>query len=144
VADVYLKRTLGGFTPADQESADSMKGYKVGDTYRAKIVKERLHKNNARWWKLCEIIRDNTEGYASKEQVSDHIKILCGHTTTVHSKLTGEMYHLPNSISFSALDEIEFQEVWKRAVHAVDEHILPGVGEDQIRYEVEKLMGLAA
>jgi hypothetical protein len=144
MANLFLTRTLAGFAPADQDSADAIKGYKIGEVYRAGIVKPRIHKNNGRWWKLCELIRDNTEGYASKEQVSDHIKILCGHTTTVHSKLTGEMYHLPNSISFSALDEIEFQDVWKRAVHAVDEHILPGVGEDQIKYEVEKLLGLAA
>lgn len=144
MADMYLKRTLAGFIPADQEAADAMKGYKLGEVFRGKIVKPREHKNNRRWWKLCELIRDNTEGYASKEQVSDHIKILCGHTTTVHSKTTGEMYHLPNSISFSALDEIEFNEVWKRAIRAVDEHIIPGIGEDQIKYEVEKLIGLAA
>jgi|SRR5689334_11945381 hypothetical protein len=144
MAEMHLKRTLNGFAPADQESADAMKGYRIGDTYRAKVVKPREHKNNARWWKLCEIIRDNTEGYASKEQVSDHIKILCGHTTTVASRATGEMYHLPNSISFSALDEIEFQEVWRRAIRAVDEHILPGVGEQEIQYEIERILGLAA
>lgn len=144
MADLHLRRTLNGFAPADQEAADLMKGYKMNAVYRAKVVRPREHRNNNRWWKLCELIRDNTEGYASKEQVSDHIKILCGHTTTVTSKATGEMYHLPNSISFSALDEIEFQDVWLRAIRAVDEHILPGVGEQAIQYEIEKLMGLAA
>jgi hypothetical protein len=144
MAKLNLRRTLAGFAAADEESADAIKRYPLGGVFRADVVKPRDHKNNNRWWKLCELVRDNTEGYASKEQVSDHIKILCGHTTTVGSKATGELYHLPNSISFSALDEIEFYTVWKRAIQAVDEHIIPGIGEDEIKHEVEKLIGLAA
>ncbi len=142
--DVYLKRTLTGFTAADDASVDAMKGYRIGDVYRADIVKPRNLKNHRRWWALCTIIYQNTEAYGSTEQVSDHLKILSGHCNSVSSEATGQVYLLPKSIAFSSLDELEFQDVFDRAAKAVCEHIIPGINDYDLQGEVLKLVGMAA
>ena len=38
MARLYLKRTLSGFAPADEPSADIARKFKVGEIYRADII----------------------------------------------------------------------------------------------------------
>lgn len=144
MADLYLKRTLTGFSAADEPSADAMRSYKVGDTYRATVVKPRNLKNHRRWWALCTLIYQNSDSFKSAEQVHDYLKILAGHCSQIVSKSSGEVYLVADSISFGSLDEIQFQEVFGRAVKAVGEHILPGISSDDVTYEIEKICGWAA
>ena len=144
MADLYLKRTLTGFAAADEATADAIKSYKLGDTYRATVVKPRNLKNHRRWWALCSLIYQNSDQFKSAEQVHDYLKILAGHCSQLVSKSTGEVYLVADSISFGALDEAQFQDVFGRAIKAVTEHILPGIEIDAVQYEIEKLCGLAA
>lgn len=46
MARLYLKRTLSGFVPADEPSADTARKYKVGEVYRADVVKPRSYKEH--------------------------------------------------------------------------------------------------
>ncbi len=144
MGDLYLKRTLSGFSAADESTAEAIRSYKLGETYRATVVKPRNLKNHRRWWALCNLIYQNTDQYKSVDQVHDHLKILAGHCTQIVSKSTGEVYLVADSISFGSLDEAQFQEVFGRAVKAVSEHILPGIEVDAVQYEIEKLIGVAA
>lgn len=144
MAEIYLRRTLSGFTPDDESSADAVKGYRLGEVYKANIVKHRNLKNHRRWWALCSLIYQNSDQFKSAEQVHDYLKILAGHCTQIVSKSTGEVYLVADSISFGTLDELQFQDVFSRAVLAVSEHILPGISVDDVSHEIEKLCGLAA
>ena len=41
MARMYLRKTLSGFVPADEMSVETAKRFKVGETYKADIVKPR-------------------------------------------------------------------------------------------------------
>lgn len=138
---ITMRRILSGLSPVGDEAARVMSRMKLGDVVQVDIHRPRRHKSLARWWRLCELVADNSEAIKSKEQASDLIKILSGHCTTVASQATGEYWQVPDSIAFSRLSEDEFQEVWRRAVHAVTEHILPGVTEAEIEAEILNLIG---
>jgi hypothetical protein len=144
MAKLLLKRTLGGFQPADEMSLETAKRFKVGETYRGEIVKPRSRKTLGRYWVLCQMILDNTEMFRSKEQVSDYLKIRTGHSISIVAKKTGEIFHIANSIDFDTLDEAEFAELWQRVCDVVIEDILPGITQAEIEYEMQKLVGLAA
>lgn len=144
MAKMLLRKTLGGFAPADEMSVETAKRYKVGETYRAEVVKPRSRKTLGRYWVLCQMILDNTEMFRSKDQVSDYLKIRTGHSTSIVAKKTGEIFHVANSIDFDTLDETEFAELWQRVCDVVTEDILPGITETEINYEVQKIVGLAA
>lgn len=144
MADLFLKRTLSGFQAADESTADAIRGYKLGETYRASVVKPRNLKNHRRWWALCNLIYQNSDQYKSAEMVHEHLKILAGHCTPIVSKGTGEVYLIANSISFGSLDEAQFQDVFGRAVLAVSEHILPGIEVGAVSLEIERICGIAA
>ena len=144
MGELYLRRTLTGFAADDEASADAMRGYKVGDVYRANVVKPRNIKNHRRYWALINLVYQNTDAYKSADQLHQHLKILAGHCSPVVSKATGETWWIPESISFGSMDEIQFQDFWRRVILVVQEHILPGVDVDAVQYEIEKLVGLAA
>lgn len=144
MGDLFLKRTLHGFAAADEATQDAMRSYKIGDTYRASVVKPRNLRNHRRYWALVNLVYQNADGYASAELVHAHLKLLAGRCSPVVSKTTGETFLVPESISFSAMDEAEFQDFWGRCIKAVCEHILPGINVDAVAYEVEKLCGVAA
>lgn len=144
MADLFLKRTLHGFAAADEATQDAMRSYKIGDTYRASVVKPRNLKAHRRYWALVNMVYQNTEGYASAELVHAHLKLLAGRCSPVVSKTTGETFLVPESISFSAMDEAEFQDFWARCIKAVCEHIIPGIKVDAVQYEIERVLGVAA
>lgn len=144
MGDLFLKRTLHGFAAADEATQDAMRSYKIGDTYRASVVKPRNLKAHRRYWALVNMVYQNTEGYASAELVHAHLKLLAGRCSPVVSKTTGETFLVPESISFSAMDEAEFQDFWARCIKAVCEHIIPGIKVDAVQYEIERVLGVAA
>jgi hypothetical protein len=144
MAELFLRRTLAGFAAADEAAQDAMRSYRLGETYRASVVKPRNLRNHRRYWALVNLCFQNTEGYKSPDQLHQHLKILAGHCSPVVSKATGETYLIADSISFGSMDETEFQAFWARCITAVAEHILPGIEVNAVAYEVEKLCGLAA
>lgn len=144
MARMYLRKTLNGFSPADDMSVETAKKFKVGEQYRAEIVKPRSRKTLGRYWVLCQMILDNTELFRSKEQVSDYLKIRTGHSTSIVAQKTGEIFHVANSIDFDSMCEAEFAELWRRVCDVVVEDILPGITQNEIEYEIQKIVGLAA
>lgn len=144
MAKLLLRKTLGGFSPADDMSVETAKRFKVGETYKGEIVRPRSRKTLGRYWVLCQMILDNTEMFRSKEQVSDYLKIRTGHSTTITAKSTGEMFHVANSIDFDTLDEAQFAELWQRVCDVVVQDILPGITQAEIELEMQKIIGIAA
>ena len=141
---LLLKRQLNGFALADQASVDIAKQFKIGEIYRAQLVKPRSRKALSRYWVLCEMILDNTEMFRSKKQVSDYLKIRIGHSTSIIAKSSGEIFMIPDSINFDALDEVEFADVWRRVCEVVCQDILPGITPLEVENEIAKIVGIAA
>lgn len=140
-----LVRTLAGWSPADDEAIRISRRWNVGETTTVDLKKSRNYKSLKRYWKLCEVVFNNSQQFKSKEQVHQFLKIKAGHSTQIIAKSTGEVFYLADSIDYDTIDdEVEFQEIWRRVVDVVCEDILPGISRDELEYEVLKLCGLAA
>lgn len=136
-----MKRTLGGLAPDDEASTAALRKIGAGEVVKVELVRPRSHRALRRWWALCNLVYTNAEQYKSADQVHQHLKILSGHATLVVSKGTGETFAIADSIAFSRLSEDEFIEVWQRAKDAIREHILPGVTDSDIEFEIARLIG---
>ena len=139
-----MTRTLTGLSPADDSAREALRTVKLGDEVTVDLHKPRQHKNLRRWWGLCNLVYENCEQFKSPEQVHDFLKIRAGHCASIVSKRTGEIYLVADSIAFGRMDEARFQDVWKRAVKAVCEDIIPGLESDVVELEILKCCGLAA
>jgi hypothetical protein len=136
-----MTRTLSGLSPVDDDGRRALQRITHGQSVQVDIHRPRNNKNLRRWWALCKMVADNCEQFRSPDQVHDYLKIRSGHCTQIVSKTTGEVFLIADSISFSRLDEDEFQDVWLRAIKVVAEEILPGVSIPEIEAEILQLIG---
>ena len=110
MARLYLKRTLSGFSPADEPSADIARKYKVGEIYRADIVKPRSYQHHKLCMALLTLTYQNQERYTSFDMFRKAVALEAGHDNEI-IKLDGEVVLEPGSLSYDALDEVEFTRV---------------------------------
>lgn len=140
--DITLTRTLTGVGPGDDFAKDYLRKWPIGESRRANVRRPRALKALRRWWVLCNLIYQNSEQFTSPELVHQYLKIKAGHTIPIVSKSTGEVFLLPDSISFDSIDESGFQNVWARAIKVVSEDIL-GTGVAEIEAEIQRLLGFS-
>ncbi len=144
MARLHLTRTLTGFAAADEPTAEAMRKYKVGDTYRAEVVKPRNIAMHRRYWALVTLCYQNSEQFSSTEQLHEYLKIRAGHCSQIVSKTTGEIFLVPKSIAFSEMDEVEFLEFWKRITDVICSEIIPGLDNEALELEIQRCAGMAA
>jgi len=142
MARIFLRRTLSGLVPADEPSATLLRKYKVGEVYRADIVKPRSYKH----LKLIMVLLTMTyehlpekyaKSYASFDQFRYAVAEAAGHVESYVS-LEGEFKSRPKSISYDAIpDDVEFGKV-AAAMMTVCARILdvtePVLAEEVARY----------
>ncbi len=75
-------------------------------------------KHHRLFWALMSWAAENCEGYETAEQVCHTVKVLMGHCDFVPDG-KGGLVAAPKSISFAAMDQIQFSAFHSRAVDAV-------------------------
>lgn len=111
MADLYLKKTLTGFEPADVASADAHRKFKLGEIYRGKVTKPRSYRSHKLCMALLTLTFQNQERYTSFEMFRKAVAIDAGHVNEVIT-LDGEVTIEAGSLSYDALDEVEFTKVF--------------------------------
>lgn len=135
MARLYLKRTLRGFEPADEPSLELWRKYKVGEVYRADVVKPRSYQHHKLAFALLNLTYSNQDRYENFDNFRRAVAIEAGHTEELIG-MTGEIYKLPKSISYDSLDEVEFTHVFC-AMMSVCAKILD-MGQPELAAEVSK------
>lgn len=116
MARIFLKRTLSGFVAADEPSASLLRKYKVGEVYRADIVKPRSYKHHKLIMAMLTLTYENLpEKYAKSYPVFDMFRyavaLEAGHAEAFVT-LQGEITSVPKSISYAAVpDDVEFGKI---------------------------------
>jgi hypothetical protein len=135
VARLYLKKTMTGFAPADEESRLLGRKFKRDQVYRAEIVKPRSYQHHKLCFAMLNLTFDNQDRYANFENFRKAVAMAAGHCDEFHT-LDGEVIKTPKSISFDTLDEVEFTQVMA-AMMTVCCGIL-GVTAPELEAEVSK------
>jgi len=125
--------------PEDDHCKEWLNKMGLGEIIETDIKRERNPTNLRRFWKLCELVADAT-GNFSKDEVAGVLKIRCGLCNVVETG--GEMYRIPKSIAFGAMDEIEFGTFLNLACKEVCIAFLPHMNAGDLRNEVEKMVGI--
>lgn len=138
--DISLVRTLSGAAAADDAAVAYMRRWPPGEMRRADIRRPRSKRALNRYWKLVDLVLDNSDVFRCKEQVHNFLKLRAGHVIQIVSKKTGEVFEVADSIDYDTLEEDQFADVWKRVVQVVADDIL-GTGVPEIEAEIERIVG---
>jgi hypothetical protein len=137
MAQIYVKRTLSGFDPADSPSCEAHRKLQLGHIYRADIVKPRNYKHHCLCLALLSLTFENQERYTLFKDFRDAVAIEAGHVETFVT-LDGEQLRRPKSISYDAIpDDVEFGRVMS-AMMQVCSVILGGMDLYELQAEVSK------
>ncbi|MCC7126438.1 MAG: DUF1367 family protein [Acidobacteria bacterium] len=136
MARVFLKRTLAGFAPADETSADTCRRYKVGDIYRADVVKPRSYAFHKLVFALLNLTFANQERYRNFEDFRKAVAMAAGHSRE-YIGVDGEIWREAGSLSYDALDQAEFDALFPRMMD-VCALLLHDMDRAELAAEVER------
>lgn len=111
------------------------RSYKLGDTYRADVVKPRSYRHHKLAFALLSLAYQNQERWPSFESFRKAVAFEAGHTEDIMLS-TGEVVKIPASLAYDSLDEISFTKVFG-AMMTVCCNIL-GVTAPEIEAELSK------
>ena len=146
MTEVFLLRHHGIFLPADQLSADAINELGGNGPYRAQLTKPR---NLAFLRKFFALIRVGFESWeqhqderASMDRFRKDLLVLAGYYDT-RIAIDGSIHLEPKSISFAAMDETEFEQVYNDCVNVLLERVMILHSRKDIDRQVETIMGFA-
>lgn len=131
-----VKRMNGDLHPTNEQGEAYLRGIKQGDIVTINVKRPRNPYFHAKYFALLNLVLKNQEHYKSVEELLVVAKIATGHVDAIQTKRWGTVY-LPKSISFAAMDESEFQEMYDRTMMWVFTDVIPGLSITGMDAEVE-------
>lgn len=116
MARVYLKRTLNGFSAADEASQEIVRRYKVGEVYRADVVKPRSYQHHKQMFALLDLTYNNLPDrykaiWPTDKAFRRGLAQAVGHVEEFATP-DGEIHTIPLSLSYDDVpDEVDFGKI---------------------------------
>lgn len=146
--NVILTKTLHGMIPGDERTNDWYVKLKLGDSVHGDFTKFRNIGFHRKYFALLNVAYDNwTPGkieskYGTPEKNFDRFRadltILAGfYETTI--RLNGETRIEPKSISFGAMGQEEFEDLYSKTIDVLLKYVY---GSKMTRQDIDKLVNI--
>lgn len=139
------RKQFGTLRPIDEAGEDALRKIKNGATIQVEIKQPRNVKFLRLYWALIGLVWDNLDHavYPTPENLSDRLKIALGVCTHFRLKDGTEGYQA-GSIAFAKMNEAAFSAFYDRVADKLASEWLPGVTSEELKREVESMIGVAA
>jgi hypothetical protein len=138
VPELYLRRTLQGFAPDDDDAREACRRIPINTVVRCDITRPRSLPQLRYYWALCSLVAMNHAELQTREQVDQALRILTGHVDLV--RIGEHTVQIPRRLRFSALSQDEWQAYLMRAKDAVVRDLLPGVELPEFEAEITRMV----
>ena len=139
MTSLAFKRRDDALVPIDEAGFRFMRRIKQGDIVPVEVKVPRNIKHHNKYWALCGFIAFHSSKLHSAEEASDLIKIRIGHCRIVETR--AGIAHLPLSISFASMDQLEFEDFWDRVCRFVLEEFFPHITQPRLEAELAEFVG---
>lgn len=136
MAKLWLKCTLAGFVPADNEALEIKRKYKIGELYSATIVKPRSGPAHRLCFALLSLTFANQDVYTDARKFRRALAWEVGHVDEVMLS-SGEVVKFPRSLSYDDVDQVEFQVLFPKLM-TVCAHLLHDMNLQELEAEVSR------
>jgi hypothetical protein len=115
-----MVKGLGGkFTPAHDSDLELARQLKVGEVYKFTFTKPRNYEFHKKFFALLDLVFNNQEQYTNRNKHRKDLIKAAGFTVEETNYFTGEVTEEAQSISFAAMDEIEFGKLYGQMLDTV-------------------------
>lgn len=137
---IVCRKTNGSLQPMDERGEDVLRRIADGDTVTCDVKRPRNIQHHRLFFALLQLVYDNTERFASVDELLDVVKILTGHCRTFRLR-DGAEVKIPRSIAFSRMNQDAFNAFFDRAVDAICQEIIPRIDKKALLAEVYEMVG---
>jgi hypothetical protein len=137
-----VAKMLGALRPVDEAGEDALRKIGQGEIIQIELRRPRNIKHHRLYWALVTLVHQNMDGdrYPTVEDLHAAIKISAGLRTRIELP-NGEVGYVPGSIAFHKMDQTAFAEFFDRVCDLVAKYFLPGVTSEDLKNEVELMIG---
>ena len=138
--EFYLKRvsrTMCQF--ADEASLEAVSKWKIDDTRKCEGRQARNLQMHRLFFALIQIVFENQEKYQTAEEVRARVLVGAGHCDVLPID-DEHAIHIPKSISFANMGQDEFHALFDRAVDYICQHVIPGLGSEELKQQVYEMV----
>ena len=133
--EVLVVKTINGLLkPAFDEDKEKFSQFPKDGYFEIKYTKRRNIKFHRKFFALLKIAYENQSDYRLMEDLRRDLIITSGHYEEVVNAITGEVYKIAKSISFSNLDETEFSLIYEDVKNVIVNWL--GIDNDTLTEEV--------
>ena len=118
------KSADGSFIPSTENSIAKFKKVKIGETILVDYKAKRNVQFHKKGFSLLNLIYQNQSKYESFEAMRTEFKLKAG-LYELHVTTKGKTIYVPKSMSFSEMDENEFEELYSKFIDIALKHFVP-------------------
>ena len=137
--DIFFRKAFGALRPLDEVGEDFLAAIPNDAIVGAKISRPRNSAHHRWFFKLLSVVQENQDHYKTTEELLFALKIRLGLVDEIVLK-GGEVHLKPKSISFAAMDQLEFQLFADAVVKFIVTEVIPGMDSAELEREVEELL----
>jgi hypothetical protein len=135
--EILVVRTINNLLkPAFDEDLESFKKLPKEGYFEIKYTKRRNIRFHRKFFALIKKAFENQSDYRLMEDLRRDLTITSGHYEEVINKITGEVYKIAKSISFSNMDESEFNQIYNDVKEVVIKWL--GIDNESLNDELEQ------
>lgn len=147
MADVTVVKTSSGDLRGFGEDNDRaykrfkawLKRMEPGEFFTFSYKRQRNIKFHRKFFALVTFVAENSDTYDNKEKALVAIKLAAGHCDFLPDPKGGGLIAVPRSISFTEMDQDQFDAFYEAAVNGVLAHILPYMNRVALDQAVEEV-----
>jgi len=142
VSDLYLTRTVAGLAAVDDAAKEILRKIKLGKMVRCEITQPRNIQHHRKFFALLNTVWQAAGDWVTVDDLLIELKIKLGITKDVVVRESGEIVKIVGSISFAAMDQLEFEKFYERAVQTLCV-MAGGIDSDMLRQLVLEQLAAA-
>jgi len=114
-----VKKHFGNLIPVYNSDLEALKSAKLkeGEVYEIEIKKKRNYEFHKKYFALVNLCFDNQETFTEFEDLRNYLTMKAGYVKKINTG-TGQMI-LPLSISFTKMDNIEFEQLYQKTIDVI-------------------------
>lgn len=135
--EILVVKTINGLLkPAFDEDKEKFSKFPKDGYFEIKYTKKRNVRFHRKFFALLKIAYENQSDYRLMEDLRRDLIITSGHYEEVVNYMTGEVYKIAKSISFSNMDETEFNNIYNDVKEVVVKWL--GIDNEDLNNEIEQ------
>ncbi len=142
MAEIFVRKIGNMLFPADVQAKEWIENQKNGD-YKVKITGQRNSKFHRKYFELLNVAFDawdvDYEIYKNFDVFRKNIAILSGFYTQAYD-IKGNIVLEAKSISFSEMEEPEFQVLYTKTINVILKHVLHNYTKDDLDLVVNNVL----